>query len=103
MAFVFPNNFNLVQTELNIGIAVTDVSNLFEQLNYDNIQKIINNVSKVGSVSLKLYPSFSVSGNTIFIKNITNQLSITKMDLQISLKIFHQSATKLSYHIKSLS
>jgi hypothetical protein len=46
-------------------------------LTYDNIQKLINNVSAVSGVSLKLYPTFEVVGNTIFIKNITNQLSTT--------------------------
>ncbi len=75
LAIIFPNNFNLVQTQLNIGLTITDVSNLFQSLNYDNIQKLINNVSKVGKVELKLYPTFTVTGNTIYIKNITNQLS----------------------------
>lgn len=54
---------------------MTDVSNLFEQLTYDNIQRLINNVSSVGSVSLKLYPTFEVVGNNIFITNITNKLN----------------------------
>jgi len=51
------------------------VSNLFEKLTYNNIQRLINNVSSVAGVSLKLYPTFEVVGNTIYIKNITNQLS----------------------------
>lgn len=75
VAFTFPAAFNLDQTELIIGLCISDVSNLYEQLTYNNIQKLINNVSSVGSVSLKSYPTFEVVGNTIFIKNITGQLS----------------------------
>ena len=75
MAITFPSVFNLDASQLSIGLCVTQVSNLFQQLTYDNIQRLINNVSSVANVSLKLYPTFEVVGNTIFIKNITGQLS----------------------------
>ncbi len=60
---------------MSIGLCVSQVSNLFLKLTYDNIQKLINNISAVAGVSLKFYPTFEVVGNTIFAKNITNQLS----------------------------
>jgi hypothetical protein len=75
MAITFPNNFYLSQTALTIGLAVTQVNNLFQQLTYDSIQKLINNVSSVAGVSLKSYPKFSVTGNTIYLTSFTGQLS----------------------------
>lgn len=58
MALSFPSVFNLDPSQLSIGLCVTQVSNLFQQLTYDNIQRLINNVSSVAGVSLKLYPTF---------------------------------------------
>jgi hypothetical protein len=75
LAIKFPKNFYLNQAELSIGMAITNVGNLFDSLTYNNIQILINNVSSVNGVSLNLFPTFSVLENTIYITNITGKLS----------------------------
>ena len=61
-----------------IGLTTSQKSNLFTSLNYDNVQKIINNVSAVDGVSLKSYPTFSVDGNSIFLTNVSESLASTE-------------------------
>lgn len=60
MGVTFPNNFFLSSSDLIVGLACSTTSNLFSVLNYDNIQKIINNISTVANVSLTSYPTFSL-------------------------------------------
>lgn len=56
----FPSNFYIKSEEITAGLTSTNNSNLFASLNYNNVQKIISNLSKVDDVSLKAYPSFKV-------------------------------------------
>lgn len=61
-----------------MGIATTVNSLMFDVMTYDNVQKIVNNVSAVSGVSLKAYPDFSVESNTIFMTNISSSLVSTE-------------------------
>ena len=74
LGITFPDNFAVNKDELLIGLTTSQKSNLFSSLNYDNVQKIINNVSSVEGVALKSYPTFSVDGNSIFLTNISANL-----------------------------
>jgi hypothetical protein len=75
MGVTFPKNFFLSQADLIVGLACTSTNNLFDALNYDNIQKIINNISSVAGVSLTAYPTFSVLANSIYLSNISGVLN----------------------------
>ena len=59
LGVTFPDNFFVSEDELTVGVTTSKKSNLFNSLTYDNVQKIINNVSSVDGVSLKAYPTFS--------------------------------------------
>lgn len=74
LAIQFPDNFDIEEDSLLIGITTSKKSNLFNSLTYDNVQKLINNVSAVDSVSIKAYPDSSVDDNTIFMTNISETL-----------------------------
>lgn len=78
LGITFPDNFFIEENELLIGITTSEKSNLFDSLTYDNVQKIINNVSAVDGISLKTYPASSVDGNTIFLTNISDTLVSTE-------------------------
>ena len=74
LAIQFPDNFDIEEDSLLIGITTSKKSNLFNSLTYDNVQKLINNVSAVDSVSIKAYPDSTVDDNTIFMTNISETL-----------------------------
>lgn len=71
LAIQFPSNFFLDEEELTIGFTTSENADLFDSLTYDNIQKVVNNVSAVNGVTLDIYPSFSVDdSNTIFMPDL---------------------------------
>ena len=72
LGITFPSNFFLDENELTIGLATSENSALFNVLTYDNIQKVVNNVSAVDGVSLKAYPSFTLEGNSVFMTNLSS-------------------------------
>ena len=53
LGVTFPDNFFVSEDELTVGITTSRKSNFFDSLTYDNVQKIIINVSAVEGVSLK--------------------------------------------------
>lgn len=63
---------------MSIAIANTPINNFFSQLTYNNVQALINNVSSVQGVSISSFPSFSVTDPSVYINNITGQLSSTQ-------------------------
>lgn len=71
----FPDNFHIDSTEITVGITSSENSRLFSSLNYDNVQKIINNISAVDGVSLKGYPKFAVESNAVHLSNISQYIS----------------------------
>ena len=71
LAIEFPDNFYLDETELTIGFTTAENGQLFVDMTYDNIQKIVNNVTSVNGVSLKSYPDFTVEGNSILMTNLS--------------------------------
>lgn len=78
LGIVFPSNFYLNPNSLTISIANTPTNNFFSQLSYNSIQALVNNVSSVGGVSISSYPTFSVVGTSIYLTNITGQVSSTQ-------------------------
>ena len=56
----FPSNFYIKSSEISVGLTTSNISNLFTSLSYNNVQKIISNISSVNGVSLKSYPTFKV-------------------------------------------
>ena len=75
LGVTFPDNFFVSEDELTVGITTSRKSNLFDSLTYDNVQKIINNVSAVEGVSLKAYPTITTEGNSVFLANISASLA----------------------------
>jgi len=76
LGITFPDNFFIDANQLTIGLTTTSLSNFFDILNYNNIQVLINNASAVGGVTLKSYPTFSVSKNSIiYLTNISSSLN----------------------------
>lgn len=75
MGITFPTNFYLDSTKLTVAIVNTQISNFFSYLTYNNIQALISNSSSIAGVWIGSYPSFTVSQPTLFMSNITKQVS----------------------------
>ena len=75
LAIEFPDNFFIDESELTIGLTTSEKSGFFQSLTYDNIQKIVNNVSAVENVTLKAYPSFTTNLNMLYISNISSVMN----------------------------
>jgi hypothetical protein len=75
LGIIFPSNFNIDPTTLTVAIANTAISTFFSNLNYTNVQGLVNNASSVASVSISSYPTFSVSSTSVFLLSITGQVS----------------------------
>jgi hypothetical protein len=71
----FPSNFYISESSILVGLTSSNNSNLFASLNYDNVQKLISNLSAVDGVNLKTYPNFKVEYNNINLLNISRFLS----------------------------
>ena len=78
LGITFPTNFYIDPSKVSISLFTTRINNLFSLLNYNNIQGLINNSTAVGSVRVKSYPKFSVSGTSIYITNVTSQVNTTE-------------------------
>lgn len=56
----FPSNFYLKSSEISVGLTTSNNSILFSSLTYNNVQKLISNLSAVDGVTLKAYPTFKI-------------------------------------------
>jgi hypothetical protein len=74
----FPSNFYLDATQLTVAIASTQINNFFSYLNYTSIQALVSNSSSTAGVSITSFPTFTVSGTSVYLTSILNQISSTK-------------------------
>jgi hypothetical protein len=78
LGITFPSNFYLDSTKLTIAVANTKLSNFFSYLTYNNIQALMANSSAVANTRVNSYPTFTVSGSSAYLTNITNQVSTSE-------------------------
>ena len=74
----FPSNFFIDSTSIKVAIANTEINNFFSYLTYNNIQALISNASAVNQIWINSYPTFTVSGTSVYMNNITSQVSKSK-------------------------
>lgn len=77
MGITFPSNFYVDASKLTVAIANSPLYNLFSYLTYNNIQALISNASAVSNTWISAYPSFSVTGTSIYLQDIAKQVSST--------------------------
>lgn len=87
----FPSNFYLDSTKLTIAIANTKLSNFFDYLTYNNIQTLISNSSAVANTRVNSYPTFSVSGTSVYLTNIGSQVSSTEWSYVLISGVYNPS------------
>lgn len=78
LGLTFPSNFNLDSSKITVAIANTELNNLFASLTYNNMQALISNSTPISGTWISAYPSFSVSGSSVYLTNITRQVSSSK-------------------------
>lgn len=71
----FPSNFYIDSTKITVSILNHAQNNLFSLLTYNNIQSLISNASKIAGASISSYPKFKVIGTSVYLINITGQVS----------------------------
>ena len=77
LGITFPSNFYIDSSTMTVAIANTKLSNFFSILTYNNIQALVSNTSAVRGIRVSSYPTFSVSGTSVYMTNITAQVSST--------------------------
>lgn len=75
LGITFPSNFYLDGTKIAVSIYLNAQNNIFSLLNYNNIQSLISNASSLAGARVSSYPTFTVSASSVYLTNITNQLS----------------------------
>ncbi len=78
LGVTFPSNFYVDGTKLKVAIANTAISNFFSFLTYNNIQALISNASAINRIWISSYPTFTTSASSLYLNNITNQVSSTQ-------------------------
>lgn len=78
MGVTFPSNFYIDSTQIQVAIAITQIDNFFTYLTYNNIQALISNASAVNNIWISSYPTFTAADTSIYLTNITAQVSTIK-------------------------
>ena len=78
LGITFPSNFFIDSASLTIAIANTYLSNFFSYLDYNNIQALVSNTSAVKGIRASSFPKFTTTGTSIYLTNITQQVSSSK-------------------------
>lgn len=71
----FPSNFYIDSSKITVCILNHAQNNIFSLLTYNNIQSLISNASKIAGVSISSYPTFQVVGTSVYLVNISGQVS----------------------------
>jgi len=78
LGITFPDNFNVNPSKVQVSIANSANNRFFKELTYNNIQALVNNVSAIAGVRISSYPHFTVSDLSLYLTNITGQVSSTQ-------------------------
>jgi hypothetical protein len=92
LGITFPSNFYLDSSKLTIAIANTPDANFFSHLTYNNIQALISNASAVDGTSINSYPTFSATTDSIYLSNITQQVSASQWSYVFVSGVYNPSA-----------
>jgi hypothetical protein len=71
----FPSNFYIDSTKITVSILNHAHNNIFSLLTYNNIQSLISNSSRIAGARISSYPDFKVVGTSVYLLNITGQVS----------------------------
>jgi hypothetical protein len=75
MGITFPSNFYIDATKITVSILNNAHNNIFSLLTYNNIQSLISNASSISGTRVSSYPTFSVTGTSIYLTSISGQIS----------------------------